>query len=202
MTPKRVDEDARRQQILNAAIRVFARKGFAASRVEDVAAEAGIGKGSVYLAFDSREAILDAVFEELAAADAEIVRIARTLDRPAAERLEWLVHAVIGAAAGDPDLARLFLDLWTVGRGGEPGHPLNMSRVYERYRETVTVLLEEAAAEGAVRAGTGAAEAAVIVGAIEGCLLQWVVDPRVPLRELAGSIFAVCLDGLRPREGA
>lgn len=74
MAPRRVDKAARREEILAAAVRVFARKGFAASRIDDVAAEAGIGKGSVYLYFDSREALLDAAFENMTAAAEDILR--------------------------------------------------------------------------------------------------------------------------------
>ncbi|MEI5035059.1 helix-turn-helix domain-containing protein [Streptomyces sp. S1A(2023)] len=61
---RRVDPAARRDLILKAAVRVFARQGFAATRVDDVAAEAGVAKGSVYLHFDSRDALLTAAFEE------------------------------------------------------------------------------------------------------------------------------------------
>jgi hypothetical protein len=62
-------------------------------------------------------------------------------------------------------------------------------------------LLAETAEAGTVRAGAGAAEATVIVGAIEGCLLQWVIDPRLPVDRLAESVVAVCLDGVRHRAG-
>jgi AcrR family transcriptional regulator len=65
--PKRVDRAARREQILAAVVKVFARKGFAASRIEDVAAEAGIAKGGVYLYFESRDALLESVFSAYAA---------------------------------------------------------------------------------------------------------------------------------------
>src|SRR5436305_1350074 len=74
MAPRKVDPDARRADILAAAVRVFARKGFAASRIDDVAAEAGIAKGSVYLAFDSRDALLRAAFDEFAGHSATQLR--------------------------------------------------------------------------------------------------------------------------------
>ncbi|MGH4019487.1 MAG: hypothetical protein ACRDT0_09680 [Pseudonocardiaceae bacterium] len=45
----------------------------------------------------------------------------------------------------------------------------------------------------------GGAHATVVVGAIEGCLLQWVVDPRLPIAELEATIVSVCLDGLLDR---
>ena len=55
-------EDKRRA-ILDAALRVFARRGFAAARISDIAAAAEIGKGTVYLYFASKEDLLMGVFE-------------------------------------------------------------------------------------------------------------------------------------------
>lgn len=60
-TPARRRTDARRQAILAAALDVFARHGFATARLDDVAAKAGIAKGTLYLYFKSKEAL----FEEL-----------------------------------------------------------------------------------------------------------------------------------------
>ncbi|MFH9606949.1 TetR/AcrR family transcriptional regulator [Streptomyces sp. NPDC017448] len=60
----RADPAVRRELILKAAVRVFARPGFAATRVDDIAAEAGVAKGSVYLHSDSRDALPTAAFEE------------------------------------------------------------------------------------------------------------------------------------------
>src|SRR5690606_469906 len=52
------------------------------------------------------------------------------------------------------------------------------------------------AEEGAVRAGAGEPEAAVVVGAIEGCLVQWVVDPECPFAEIADQMVEVCTRGV------
>jgi TetR/AcrR family fatty acid metabolism transcriptional regulator len=75
-----------------------------------------------------------------------------------------------------------------------------MARIYAEYRAVIAGLLAEAVAGGDVRDGVGPVEATVVVGAIEGCLLQWVIDPRLPVERLAESVVAVCLDGLRRRE--
>ncbi|WP_233508152.1 TetR/AcrR family transcriptional regulator [Spongiactinospora gelatinilytica] len=196
MSPKRVDKPARRQEILEAAVRVFARRGFAASRIEDVAAEAEIAKGSVYLYFDSREEILHAAFEALAAGSREIVGRARTTQAPPLERLAGLIRDVITSVTVSPELARLLLDLYGSG-AREEGLPLHMAEIYREYRTAIAALLAEAVAEGSARQGVGVAEATVIVGAIEGCLLQWIIDPALPINELAGPIAALCVSGVR-----
>jgi TetR/AcrR family transcriptional regulator, fatty acid metabolism regulator protein len=54
----------RRRQILDAAVRVFARQGFHACRVSDIAREAGVAYGLVYHYFDSKDQVLNELFME------------------------------------------------------------------------------------------------------------------------------------------
>ncbi|EST39511.1 hypothetical protein N566_01560, partial [Streptomycetaceae bacterium MP113-05] len=130
--PKKVDRAARREEILGAAVRVFARRGYAAARIDDVAREAGIAKGSVYLYFDGREQLLHAAFEEIAARSTELLREAERGDGPAAGRLAGLVRGVLTALPADRDLARVLLDLWAAGRNADS--PVDMAAAYRDYR--------------------------------------------------------------------
>lgn len=60
------DPDERKQEILDAAIRVFARKGYEKTSISDIANEIGISQGLCYRYFPSKEAIYDAALEEYA----------------------------------------------------------------------------------------------------------------------------------------
>ncbi|MDO3645767.1 TetR/AcrR family transcriptional regulator [Nocardia mangyaensis] len=185
MSPKRVDKAARRQEILAAAVRVFARKGFAAARIDDVAAEAGIAKGSVYLYFDSRDALLEAAFDAHAARVADTLAGADDSAEPL-DQLATLIRATVTMLAEDADLARIQLDLWST--------PLDIAGVYRDYRARIGALLREAE----LRPGLDPDRTAtVIIGAIEGCLVQWLLDPQISLLELADPIVEVCVEGLR-----
>ncbi|GAB4585448.1 TetR/AcrR family transcriptional regulator [Nocardia sp. IFM 10818] len=184
MSPKKVDKTARRQEILAAAVRVFARKGFAASRIDDVAAEAGIAKGSVYLYFDSRDALLDAAFDQYSGDSQEMVRHILEGGAPPLARFEELVRGILELISSRPEHARILLDLWATDY---------MKTVYREHRQAIGLLLKE------IRPDLGEAHATVIVGVIEGVLLQWLVDPEVPIDRLAQPILDICLDGLRER---
>ncbi|MBR8745171.1 TetR/AcrR family transcriptional regulator [Nocardiopsis sp. MG754419] len=197
MAPRRVDQAARREEVLSSAIRVFARQGFAATRIEDVAAEAGVAKGSVYLSFDSRDALLTAAAARLAEHMAHLLEEARAPHGRAVDRLAALLRSTVASLAGHPELARVLVDLWAAERTPALGETLDMAAVYRDHRAVITELLLRGAREGDLRAGVGAAEAAVVVGAVEGCLIQWLVDPSVPFAELADPIIEVCLSGLR-----
>ena len=61
---RRRRKDARPSELLAAALELFAEKGFAATRLDDVARRAGVSKGTLYLYFDSKEALFKAVIEQ------------------------------------------------------------------------------------------------------------------------------------------
>ena len=64
LPPRRRRKDARPSELTAAALALFVDKGFAATRLDDVAARAGVSKGTLYLYFDSKEALFKAVIEE------------------------------------------------------------------------------------------------------------------------------------------
>jgi AcrR family transcriptional regulator len=94
-------KDARPGEILDAALDLFVEKGFAATRLEDVAQRAGVSKGTVYLYFDSKEDLFKAVIRS------GMVR--------AIEEAERRVAAYSGSAA---DLLRELYTAWWQNIGG------------------------------------------------------------------------------------
>ena len=64
ITPRQRRKDARHGELLAAALDLFVEKGFAATRLDDIAARAGVSKGTLYLYFDSKAALLKAVVED------------------------------------------------------------------------------------------------------------------------------------------
>jgi AcrR family transcriptional regulator len=96
-------KEARPGELLAAALEVFAEKGFAATRLEDIACRAGVSKGTVYLYFESKEALFKAAVEEsmnpaLEAAEA----IAADGGKPAADLLREFVFGwweMVGSTA-------------------------------------------------------------------------------------------------------
>lgn len=79
-------KEARPAEILDAALSMFVEKGFASTRLEDVAREAGVSKGTVYLYFDSKEALLRALVNEIVI--------------PEVDRAEKMANQYQGSAAG------------------------------------------------------------------------------------------------------
>ena len=95
------------QQIIDAAVRVFARNGFYNSRVSDIAREAGIASGTIYLYFKTKDDILVALFREKMAEFVSTLRkdIAAEPDAPA--KLRRLVRLHFETLQAQPDMAEV-----------------------------------------------------------------------------------------------
>jgi AcrR family transcriptional regulator len=86
-------KEARPQELLDAALALFVRKGFSAARSEEVAALAGVSKGTLYLYFPSKEELFKAVVRRnLSALIAEGQQIADRFEGPSAQLLRLLMH--------------------------------------------------------------------------------------------------------------
>lgn len=105
--PRPRTED-KRERILAAAVKVFARKGYFAARVQEIAKKAGVADGTIYLYFRSKEDILVELFDELMAAHVQEVRAAVRALPTAPERLLAIAERHLRALGQNRDLAVVF----------------------------------------------------------------------------------------------
>ena len=120
-------KDARPAEIVDAALAVFAERGFSAARLDDVAARAGISKGTLYLYFASKEELFKAVVRQALLPNLERVeRLLRAHPGPAAAQVELMIgqigallqntqigampKLIIAEAGNFPELARFYLE--------------------------------------------------------------------------------------------
>src|SRR4051812_44823705 len=105
-------KDARAAEILDAALASFAQKGFAATRLDDIAARAGITKGTIYLYFDSKQALFEALARQSIGQQIEQVRAQLSVFPGSSTDLLRLVLTTMGHFAMTSDrvvLPRLVL---------------------------------------------------------------------------------------------
>jgi TetR/AcrR family transcriptional regulator, fatty acid metabolism regulator protein len=105
--PRPRTED-KRKRILDAAVKVFARKGYFAARVSDIARKAGVADGTIYLYFRNKEDILVKLFDELMAEHVLRVRDALRGLSTTAERLHVVAERHLQALGENRDLAVVF----------------------------------------------------------------------------------------------
>jgi AcrR family transcriptional regulator len=197
LAPRVVDKAERRAHILRAAVRVFARQGYHFTVMDDIALEAGVSKGALYLYFESRDKLLEAAFTEyMAQWDVETKALLEN-DAPPLDRLRTLILLTLEMVAADPEIARALLDFWVAGLYDERQPHIDFKPYYAWYRTCIRQLLDEAITQGTVRPDLPPQAAAVLVGAIEGLILQWLVDPEaVPIGQIGDQVVDVVCQGL------
>jgi TetR/AcrR family fatty acid metabolism transcriptional regulator len=172
-------EDKRRQ-LLDAAVRVFARKGFHASRVGDIAEEAGVAHGLLYHYFKSKDQVLEAVFHENWSILIARIESVEETDEPAADQIRHIAAIVLRTWLHLPDVVRVVIQEFgrspeLAERVGELTLPIDaLQRVISRGIE-----------RGEFRQDVDPAFAATVVyGSIDELLTAWVLG-RLPSDEEA-----------------
>jgi TetR/AcrR family transcriptional regulator, fatty acid metabolism regulator protein len=163
----------KRRLILDAAVRVFARRGFHACRVSDVADEAGVAYGLVYHYFDSKEEILNTLFRERwqIMLDA-IVGIDKGSDAPAREKLYAVASFIIDSYRHEPDLMKVIIV--EVTRAANSFGAQHLEKIREAYA-LIAAIVEHARRDGTFKADISAEFAAMcFYGAIEQLLSGWI----------------------------
>ncbi len=112
----------KRELILDAAIRVFARNGYHGSRISDIAREAGIAYGLVYHYYKNKEEILRSIFEQRWSGFLEALEGIAAEETPAQERLLSVAALILNAYRARPEWVKvLVIEIQRSARFAEPG---------------------------------------------------------------------------------
>ncbi|MBT0767800.1 TetR family transcriptional regulator C-terminal domain-containing protein [Kineosporia sp. J2-2] len=148
----RQQAEIRREEILRAAATVVSRKGFARTRVADVAAELGISAGLVFYHFDSKERLLSEAFVLASERDLDTVDAAVAGPGTHVERLRNVIrlHQQISSDTSDLDAWPRNIDAWAEGRWTEEIREV-ARRNDERWRNALTRLITSGVEAGEFR---------------------------------------------------
>ncbi|HWP43337.1 MAG TPA: TetR/AcrR family transcriptional regulator [Blastocatellia bacterium] len=182
--------------ILRAAIKVFARGGFFNSKVADVAREAGVADGTVYLYFKNKDDILVSIFnsymdEALAKGRARL----RQIEDPV-EKLRQIVRAHLDGLGRDRALAVVFqVELRSSTKFMQQ---FSATKVTE-YLDLIRGVIEEGQRAGVFRAGLNTKLLAkILFGALDEMATNWVLSrKRYSLVSTADTVIDVFLNGIR-----
>jgi TetR/AcrR family transcriptional regulator, fatty acid metabolism regulator protein len=174
MTATRTAAVDKRRLILDAAVRVFARRGFHHCRVSDVADEAGVAYGLVYHYFSSKEEILNTLFLERWQIMLDAIAEIDSRPVPARDKLYAVAGFIIDSYRHDPDLMKVIIV--EVTRAANSFGALHLDRIREAY-EGIAAIVESARGEGSFKSGIPSGFAAMcFYGAIEQLLTGWIFE--------------------------
>ena len=185
----------KREAILRAGVRVFAAKGFFNSKVADIAREAGIADGTVYLYFKSKDEILHSIFDR-AMADfiEEGRREIESLDDPV-EKLRTIARLHLQRLSADRDLAIVFqVEL----RGSTKFMREFSAAGFAEYLDIIKRTIETGQKQGIFRKDMKPVVCAkIFYGALDEMVTNWILSANnYPLPPMADEVLKIYLGGL------
>lgn len=172
MSPRKIDPQERREQILTAALTLFADKGFHQATMNDIVVASGLSKGGLYWHFDSKEAIVMAILEQVFTHDISMSAEILEAEGPAAERLLQTLRQAAAEITALKPMMTLFYDFYALA-SRSAGVREVILRYFTQYKALLTQLLEQGIANGEFRKIDAPTAAHLLIAQMEGLLLLW-----------------------------
>jgi TetR/AcrR family transcriptional regulator, fatty acid metabolism regulator protein len=187
----------KRERILRAAIKVFARKGFYATRVSEIAKAAGVADGTIYLYFKNKDDVLISIFEDRIGQLNRVMREEASAAPTVEERIRRVVELQLGLLEDQRDLAEVV----TVNlRQSSRLLKQYAAPLFSEYLEIISGIIRDGQKEGSLRADVNPRIVArALWGGLDGLALTWAMSDADPaaLRKAAQQFASIFLDGLK-----
>lgn len=196
--PRNLGAGDKRERILDAAVRVFAKSGFHDTRVADVAKAAGVADGTIYLYFESKDELLRSLFEDRVGRLLSFVREGLDKHESAKAKLSAIIELQLGVYEGEPELAEVMTVILRqstklLKEHARPG--------FMAYLDAVATVVAAGQKSGEFRSDVSPHFVArSLFGAIDGIALTWALGKaeRGGLSRAAVQVSELFLRGLVP----
>jgi AcrR family transcriptional regulator len=198
MSPKIINRENKKREILISAMGVFARQGVAKTKMIDIANEAGIGKGTIYEYFKNKDDIFFESFRYfMQQTDSIVTQRLQNIQDPVA-KLEGYIDGWLESLADSIDLVAIMMDYWAEGiRAKNEDSVFNLKKIYAEYREAIQALLDEGVTAKKFKPVDTQITASILIGMLDGIALQWIMDRELfQFTEVADAIKKSFINGL------
>ena len=189
----------RLNEVLQAATAVFARAGFHQARMEDVAQEAGLAKGTLYLYFKNKDDLIAAILHRLFSGELRALEELQASDAPARERLLTLTRRLANELKHLSLLLPIWFEFYALA-ARQKGVRQFFKEYFAAYRVPLAALIRQGIARGEFRDVDAEQAALTYIALFEGLTLLWAIDPQsVPAETMPEAAALLLLDGLDAR---
>lgn len=207
MAPKIVDKKAKRRLIQKAALKVFAKTGLSGFKMIQVAEAAGVGKGTLYEYFPSKDDLVIGCFEEFMVEFGEHGRAAIEGITDPTEMIGKLIAASYEFCLADRALLDTLFDFYAAGIPRHDGQSLlpQLVPMYRQMIEQVATIIDAGIAQGQFRTTDSRAASSMILALLDGVMFQVALQATdANAKLLAQQTTDMVLNGLvrTPTEGA
>jgi AcrR family transcriptional regulator len=200
VTPRPDVSEERREQIIAAAMKVFARRGFHAARMDDIVKESGLSKGALYWYFKSKDDIIASIMERFI--DREIAGMERALeqDAPVVQKLFQLHDMVMEEMRNMQAMMPILYEFYAAATR-KPSVRAALLEFFQPTRRLLSALIEQGIDCGEFKPVDVDATAVNLIAFYEGLLLLAVLDPKgVDLKKMGDSGAHLIIDGMKRRD--
>lgn len=189
----------RKNQILDAAMVVFARSGFHDARMDDIVQEAGLSKGTLYWYFKSKEEIITAISQRLFATDIKQVESLLNAEGTVSERLQQLIRDRVQGMQEMSDVVAILVEFYAAALH-QDGVRQFIKTYFQNFHDLLVALIQQGIERGEFRPVDVVAAATALDAVFEGLIVRWLIDPdAVQWASLGEAAIRLLLDGLKHR---
>jgi AcrR family transcriptional regulator len=196
-TPSKREQqrEERRNQILGAALMVFSQKGYHATNVSDVAAQAGVSQGTIYWYFESKDELFHAALLSAFLDIGEATLGSLSECSRATEKLIALAESMEGLADVAEGLFMLFLGYWSSSDRREESAQIWID-LLKQYKDVVVAIVEEGIGNGEFKPVDAEALVWALLAAYDGLAAYAVIMPDMDLQPISRTFVETLLRGL------
>lgn len=196
MVPTSEPTRAREQQILDAALVVFAQRGFTPARMDDIALAAGLSKGTLYWYFESKDALILALLKRVLADQLQHLQQLSGANGSVQDRLLLFAQHFSAALASMPDLTSLLLEFYALAARQDEARQL-FREFFTAYSRVFEALFKQGIEQSEFRAIDPTTAAQGVIALSEGTLLLYAFGAlATPLPQSLENIARLLLGGL------
>ncbi len=198
MPPKVDVADERRAQIIEAALACFARKGYHRTKMDDIVAESGLSKGSLYWYFKSKKdiflATITSFFQQMELSLEDILQS----DLAPTEKLRTIARSVASGVEKARPFISVMLDFWSHTHHEEEIYQL-LQEIYKPYAAVLTAIIEEGIRQGEFRKVNAEHVASLLIAVYDGIVMQLLLSSeQMDITAWTETMLNVLLEGLHP----
>ena len=210
MASKKFDKSNKKMEILRAAAVSFAKNGIAKTKMEDIALTAGVGKGTIYEYFRSKEDIFLAAHEQLHIEIDKKIKIILDYKCDPDKKLKMLVDESLNifqtkknktTIVTTDELAGMMMQFWSEGiREGSDKliKPCHLKEIQRKYRKVLEGVLKDGIKQGLFKPMDTRLSASVILAILDGIPMQRIIAPNVFGKGKIGKVITdIIMDGIR-----
>ncbi len=185
----------KREAILRSAIKVFARKGYFNSKVADIAGDAGIADGTVYLYFKSKDEILHSIFDRAMAEFISEGKRELELEPGPKEKLQRIARLHLERLGADRDLAVVFqIELRGSTKFMQEFSAAGFAEYLDIIRKTIANGQQSGVFSTDIKPVVGAK---ILYGALDEMVTNWILSKKhYPLAPMADEVLKIVFGGL------